>query len=1065
MSVWSKMLKRGVGVACLVAAAPLPADVLVVIDFNGTPGATNPSFSDSDPQIAMVTNGITFVNDVAALVSVHAGTGITGKWTYDANGDLESDDLDRRNFVASVEDGQGTRFDLMMGYGVSTNGYAITGAVVNVASVSPTAPNPYWFDILYYDAQGALKQVNRETLGDGVVQFTTAGPQALPFNVALNATDVAADWDLARGIRFVFRQKDGTNIDDFSVDGIQLLGTVGELPVAPPPPPPPPPRTNDLPNVIFVIVDDMGYSDLGCYGSIIETPNLDRLATEGMRFRQFFNNAKCETSRAALMSGVHHRTAGLTLGNSSTLGEAMRLAGYRTYSLGKWHLGDTEDKIPVSRGFEVHFGSYGGGMWYFTPLANANNQIRLDCMATNDFVTDYSPSYFNFKSSTRADMVSAPADYYVTDALGNNTIAFIDDALENHSERPFFVYLGFNAPHTPTEAPEAVAAKYRSRYTNGWEVVRQEKWERQKALGIVDPHWQLPNFTDDIPDWNDLTQVEKDFDIDRYSIYSAQVDVVDQNIGKIMDHLEALDATTHPGILTNTVFIFCSDNGCQGHGAGDLTSRAGWATVSNTPFRYYKQSMHNGGIAAPLIVWWPGKVAPNTITDEPAHISDIMATLVDLTGIDYNSLTTPGGNPVPPLYGSSLLPVFYTGSRTNEPGWAFELSDAQLGYIGGNWKIVSENAGPWRLFNLTDDRTETRNLRWLYPDIAQELAVLYDLGNPKSKYASRNQRFPFSPTSLSQDQRYWNPTRGMRNPGVGLTLQNIGTVANHYATDEDEYYRVSSASTGIGGGSDNFTYFCKGFFGDGELRGYLDVEMENAGSASRTGLMLRESFEPGSPFVMTGWKPSGEVFLQHRAETNGPVATVGGPTGAQPPFFVRVKRSGHLFTASYSSNLYQWIDFGTITNAMAVQLNGGIAVSSGSTGTTTLYRWRDWENADSKEYPNRARLVDGLPEKFGYALGADQETDATGRLPRIGMTNVVSTIYPELTFTRRTNLEGYRIGFMGGETLDLLIDDTTNWVEIAAVPGPESHSEQVTVRRLVPAEQPAGFFKLVVSEE
>ncbi|MGE9271245.1 MAG: arylsulfatase, partial [Verrucomicrobiales bacterium] len=536
----------------------------------------------------------------------------------------------------------------------------------------------------------------------------------------------------------------GNASHNFEIDYVRLVNSDSTEPTDPNGP-----DRSDGPNVIYIIVDDMGYSDLGCYGGEIETPHIDSLAAQGMTFRQFYNNAKCETTRASIMSGLYHGRGGNTSAGA-TLAEAVKTSGYKTYAVGKWHLG-TGSSIPVMQGFDHFYGFYGGYSDYF-PAGIGTSTVKRDAAEAGDFVSAYPDSSFNTVSSNVSNQTSFPDDYYMTDGLGDNAVAFIQDAVTNHADQPFFLYLAFNAPHTPLQAPADLIDKYRGTYMEGWDKLREEKWERQKELGLIDPEWQLPPLRDDIPQWDDLSADEKDREDHRRAVYAAMMDSVDQNVGKVLDQLRA------SGIEDNTLVIFTGDNGAQAFdntsdrssSPSDEDSRwsmgPAWAAYSNAPFRYHKQSQHQGGICTAFIARWPEVISPGTMTDQPGHVIDVMATLVDLSGADYDSLKKDNGDPVPPMDGSSLRPIFEGETRPEPNYWGFEYGISEFAVIQGDWKLTSFSGSPWRLYDLKKDRTETNNLRWDYPEKVQELAALYDewaidvWGNTTRTFAERDLR-------------------------------------------------------------------------------------------------------------------------------------------------------------------------------------------------------------------------------------------------------------------------------------------------------------------------------------
>jgi arylsulfatase A-like enzyme len=840
-----------------------------------------------------------------------------------------------------------------------------------------------------------------------------------------------------------------------------------------------PPPVGTGPNVIYIIADDLGYSDPGCYGGEIHTPNIDRLAAAGVRFRHFYDCAKCETSRSALMSGLYHGRCGLQVQNGTTLGEAMQSAGYRTYAVGKWHLGDTAGKTPTDRGFNNYYGHYSGASSYF-PIGIGANDIYLDTQEPDNFISAYSPSYFTQDSSRRSRETSFPPGFYLTDAFGDHAVEFLDDAVDKHTNRPFFMYVAFNAPHTPLQAPVEEINKYRHTYTNGWDVMRQEKWQRQLASGLVDPQWQLSNLRDDIPRWDDLDAAARDAEDHRRAVFAAMVDRMDQNIGKILDRLDELDATTRPGILTNTLVVFTSDNGAQAFDNASEAQRQvdpddpdskwnegpAWAAFSNTPWRYYKQSQQQGGVCAPFVARWPGTIAPGRTTDQPGHVVDVMATLVDIAKVDYASLTTYNGNPVPPLDGASLMPIFTGGTRPAPDFWGFEFNNSEFAVIQGDWKLAAFSSSPWRLFNLRDDRTETRNLRWDNPQKVHELAALYDqwaidtYGNTTRTYAKRD-----TLDKLGQELRYETVQTGKlySEPSVGITVTNMGSGASSTVDDHWEIVVFDTSATGIGGTADDITFACQPFFGDGEIIAQVD-SISNALAAGHAGVMVRETLDADSAFVMTGLKPNGQLVQFVRDGAGHLVSTTTGATGIAAPVFLRVERTANVFTSSFSTNEYDWVDFASATNAMGASAQGGLAAASGGSAGTIIFR--EWDNLDIAEYPGQLRTIDGLPALMGYALGADEQTDATDRLPSIHMTNEVSAIYPELSYTRRVNPDGLLYGILGGSAPGTLGEDSTNWTEVAAVANPDGTSERVVFKRAIGADSmPQGFFRLYVRQE
>ncbi len=448
------------------------------------------------------------------------------------------------------------------------------------------------------------------------------------------------------------------------------------------------------PNVILILADDLGYSDLGCYGSEIRTPHLDRLAAEGVRFSQFYNSAKCEPTRASLMSGQYWQDAGLGVKRGPTMGEVMRAAGYATFAVGKWHL----DGNPIDRGFDRYFGHLSGASDYF----KGNASHRLD----------------------RAPY-SVPTDgkFYTTDANADYAIAFIEEARRQDATKPFFLYLAFNAPHGPIQAWPDDIAKYRGKYRGGWDRIREQRHRRMLELGLLKPEWPLASRPATIPAWDSLSDKEKDFEDLRMAIYAAMVDRMDQSIGRVLAALKA------QGQDENTLIMFLSDNGGSPYDRGrsgtlpDPSARweygLGWAHVSCAPFRHYKRNMANGGATTPFIAHWPAGVkSRGAITDQRGHLIDVMATLMDVAERPWPREHE--GAPLASLPGKSLRPIFAGETRAPHDALYFQLMDHRA-IIAGDWKLVSDWGRPWELFNLATDRTELRDRAAQEPRVAAEL--------------------------------------------------------------------------------------------------------------------------------------------------------------------------------------------------------------------------------------------------------------------------------------------------------------------------------------------------------
>jgi arylsulfatase A-like enzyme len=448
------------------------------------------------------------------------------------------------------------------------------------------------------------------------------------------------------------------------------------------------------PNVIVIMCDDMGFSDLGCYGGEIRTPNLDRLAAQGVRFTNFYNTAKCETSRRSLMSGLWHPHYQSTpQRNFVTVAEVMRGAGYTTLMTGKWHI----DGEPLTRGFDRYFGHLSGATDFF--------------FGDDTFRQDDKP-------------YTVPKEgFYTTDANTDHAIRFLGDAVKQ-KDKPFFLYIAYNAPHYPLQAPKAEIDKYRGKYRVGWDELRQQRYTRQVAMGLIRRDWPLSPRPADVKPWSALTEAEKDDQDLKMATFAAMVDRLDQNIGRLASRLKEL------GVDQNTVLMFFSDNGgCPfdrnknthippWQGGSHWTYDSSWAGASNTPFRWYKQNNHEGGISSPMIVHWPAGIPKGgQFITTPAHLVDILPTCAALGGAQRP--TELDGAKLAPLAGQSLVPLLNGGALPERTlFWTFGKNRA---IRTGPWKLVSAVGGPWELYNLEADRSELNDLATREP---QRVAAL-----------------------------------------------------------------------------------------------------------------------------------------------------------------------------------------------------------------------------------------------------------------------------------------------------------------------------------------------------
>lgn len=481
------------------------------------------------------------------------------------------------------------------------------------------------------------------------------------------------------------------------------------------------------PNIVLIMADDMGYSDLGCYGSEIPTPNLDKLAYQGVRFTQFYNSARCCPTRASLMTGLFPHQAGIghmtkepsnrinydygVYGyrgelnrNCVTLGEVLKSAGYHTYMAGKWHLGSgTPDLRPRQRGFDRYYGLLAGASSYLDPIQPRGI----------------------WQDNEPVEKVSQP--FYTTDAFTDQAVTFLK---EQKDQQPFFLYLAFTSPHWPLHALEKDIDRFRGKYRQGWDAIRQQRLRKQVAEGIVPATWGLSARPEIYPAWTEQdTAKQREMDY-RMAVYAAQVYRMDQNVGKVVDYLKKT------GKLDNTLLVFLSDNGaCQEGGVlgggtvGDINDPAKsgaisyggvWANASNTPFKGFKHVSYEGGIATPLLVHYPAGTTgrKGKIARTPGYLIDIMATFIDASGATYP--TQANGQQIQPIEGKSLLPVLTreTGQLHEYMYWEHENHRA---IRFGKWKAVGVIGAPWELYDLDADRTERHNLAAEHAQLVRKL--------------------------------------------------------------------------------------------------------------------------------------------------------------------------------------------------------------------------------------------------------------------------------------------------------------------------------------------------------
>lgn len=491
------------------------------------------------------------------------------------------------------------------------------------------------------------------------------------------------------------------------------------------------------PNIVLIMADDMGYSDIGCYGSEIPTPNLDRLAAAGVRFSQFYNTSRCCPTRASLLTGlfphqtgVGHmsedpgsRTNGKDVNDRDlpgykgylnkhcvTVAEVLKTAGYHTYMAGKWHLGFHEkEKWPLQRGFEKFYGILAGATSYLKPQGGRGL------------------TYNNTKLSP------PEGRYYTTDAFTDSAVRFLRDQKD---DKPFFLYLAFNAPHWPLQAKEEDIKLFAEKYAIGWDNVRANRYQKQLQMGLVEKQWGFSERDTAVRAWNALNAEEKKRVTYRMAVYAAQIKCLDDNVGKLIAALK------QKAVYDNTLIIFLSDNGACAETYQELGSQPdslinnpdfsgavsygmGWANASNTPFRKWKNRAEEGGISAPFIMQWPaGITAKNKIEKTPAYLIDIMPTLLSVSGAAYPAAYA--GETIYPLTGHSLQPVF-TGKAFKQHEYMYWEHENNAAIRKGDYKAVhSLTNNTWVLYDLLHDRAETKDLSAAQPAILNELKTKWE---------------------------------------------------------------------------------------------------------------------------------------------------------------------------------------------------------------------------------------------------------------------------------------------------------------------------------------------------
>ncbi len=492
------------------------------------------------------------------------------------------------------------------------------------------------------------------------------------------------------------------------------------------------------PNIILIMTDDMGYSDVGCYGGEIPTPNIDQLAANGVRFSRFYNTSRCCPTRASMLTGLYQHQAGVghmtsegpfdfdygvdgyrgnLNRNCVTLAEVLKGAGYHTYMVGKWHLGGAQDDLPIQRGFEKFYGSPRGAFSYFSPTELMSGNESL---ATPD-----------------------PATFYSTDAFGDTAVEWLR---ERKDGKPFFLYMAFNAPHWPLHAKESDIKTFVGSYMKGWDEMRKERFARQVEMGLFDESLELSPRDSRVRAWSEVSDEQKKRSDYRMAVYAAQVSCVDQNIGKVLDVLK------QKGELSNTLIMFLSDNGAcaepyaefggdrfefinNPEKAGAVSIGIGWANACNTPFRKHKNRPEEGGISTPFIASWPkgiDKQLNGSFIRDAAHIIDIMPTLVELSGATYPR--EHAGQPIYATTGISLLPLFQDKPRPAHDYLFFEHEN-NCAVLHGDWKVLGGFGAleEWELYNLKTDRTELHNVAAQHPEIVADMEQQWQAWAVKDK--------------------------------------------------------------------------------------------------------------------------------------------------------------------------------------------------------------------------------------------------------------------------------------------------------------------------------------------
>lgn len=517
------------------------------------------------------------------------------------------------------------------------------------------------------------------------------------------------------------------------------------------------PPAEPRPDIVLILVDDLGWSDLGAFGGEIATPKLDELAEQGLRFTQFHTTAKCFPSRGALLTGLYPEQVGMDespfsrIETGVTIAEALGPAGYRTYMVGKHHAVDN----PVDRGFDRYVGLRDGASNHFNPGLTARPgeppPARKRGRARDG-------RWFCFDRDCIQGYTPEDPDYYSTDFYTDRAIEFVEEAAD--STEPFFLYLAYQAPHDPLHAWPDDIDKYAAAYTDGFEAIAAKRYARMRELGVIDERY--PRSAPTFQSWSAMSPEQKREASRTMAVYAAMTDRLDQNLGRLVATLQRLNR------YDNTLILFTSDNGASAelvreggsevdigveHPIGTVgrwaSLGADWANVSNTPFRYYKNHSHEGGSASPLIVHWPAAVrSPGRIVDANTHLIDLFPTLLAASGAAYPT-EQPDGKPPPPLEGMDLSPYFASNAVVERGKPVFHRWQRGRSVRTERWKLLSWAApgqrsreGTWELYDMASDRTETVDVAAEHPEIVAELAAAYEAWIARVKPAPSSESAP-----------------------------------------------------------------------------------------------------------------------------------------------------------------------------------------------------------------------------------------------------------------------------------------------------------------------------------